>query len=380
MTSQSDPSSPKQNILHGNGFPPSRRGGLFGGAALPVLGALATLLATSLPSRGAVTVLYFDPNNAVAESGVVDNASPTYVWDTSNANSARIWTDVPAGAGGPSDVNSWTNGIKAVFSASTDAADNTYTINANVAITFNALQVEEGAVTIGLAAGGSLALAATNTIIDVAPATSSPLNLSSLKITAAIGGGTNGIEKTNGGVLTLSGTNTYTGVTKITGGTLLMGANNVLANTSGVTLSGGKLATGGFSDTAGAFSLTATSVIDMGASNSILTLQSIASWDLSKKLEIWNWTGAVNTAGLTDQLIFLNHSGFTNFNASQVQFFSGAGGSTQVGSGAKFIGNELVAVPEASTVAGIAVLVGLVGWRERKYFLRHREVPVGTPS
>ncbi len=184
--------------------------------------------------------------------------------------------------------------------------------------------------------------------------------------------GTADIEKRGSGTLLLSGASSYVGETKISGGTLLLGASNVIPNNSQVSLNGGRLAMGstGFDDRAGVFVLQNSSVIDFGngtqngqSASSVLTFATTNFSTWSGTLSIWNWTGGA----LQDQLIFLSHTGSPL--PYQVQFYSD-NGITPIGTGGVFQGNQLVPVPEASTVMGVLALVGLVGWRERRHFLR----------
>ena len=87
------------------------------------------------------------------------------------------------------------------------------------------------------------------------------------------------LSKDGPGTLTLGGANTYTGTTTITEGTLRLGASNVIANTSNVVLNGGTLATGGISDTVGSLTVSASSVIDMGAGRIAVDLRKYRQLD-----------------------------------------------------------------------------------------------------
>lgn len=161
-----------------------------------------------------------------------------------------------------------------------------------------------------------------------------------------------------------------------TGNTVTLQNDNVTPDSWSVTLNGGKLSTGGVTDSAGVFKLTNSSIIDFangGLDGSFLTFLSTntSDWD-GKRLQVWNWTGVINTPGGVDELKYTSHSGPSYFLGNQVQFYSD-NGVTPIGWGAKFYGAELVPIPEASTVAGVLSLLGLIGWRERRYFLRCRE-------
>lgn len=61
---------------------------------------------------------------------------------------------------------------------------------------------------------------------------------------------------------------------------------------------------------------------------------------------------------------------------AQINFYSGGNGSVLVGNGSEIsFGTpansfEVVPVPEPGTIFGGLALLGLVGWRERRRFLR----------
>lgn len=183
------------------------------------------------------------------------------------------------------------------------------------------------------------------------------------------GGAVTSLVKTGAGTWSISGIQTYTGETSVTGGTLLMGASNVIANTSQISLGGGEFATAGFSGTVGNLALLSSSVIDMGSGSSVLTFGNLDSADnWSGVLSVWNWSGG------TDQLLF--SSGTGNLSPAQlasIQFYSDEG-TTPVGSGAGFEGNELVPVPEPGAVMAALLLMGVIGWRERRAWLHYRPV------
>ncbi len=179
---------------------------------------------------------------------------------------------------------------------------------------------------------------------------------------------TGSITKTGIGSLTLSGPNTYTGATNLSGGTLLLGANHVLPNTAALNLSSGTLNTGGFSDTTGTLSVTGNVIIDLAAGASQLTFNSVGSW--TGMLRVWNWTGTPWTVGGTDQLIFLTNAG--NINLANVTIYSDDGHTLAGTGGAALVGTELVAVPEPAASVGGLLLLGLIGYRERRQRTRSR--------
>lgn len=104
------------------------------------------------------------------------------------------------------------------------------------------------------------------------------------------GSGTVSITKTGAGTWTFNSANTYTGVTTVSAGTVALGAAERLANTSTVTLAGGTFSTGGFSETVGALTMSASSAIDFGAGTSTLTFASAASFTAGTTLTLNNWT------------------------------------------------------------------------------------------
>ena len=212
------------------------------------------------------------------------------------------------------------------------------------------------------------------------------------------GGNRNSVLKTGAGSTTLGAANTFTGTTTIgagggtleaagsnalggtsgviinTGGTLLLsGAGNRVNDAAGITLAGGTLRTDGLSETVGALTLSASSVIDMGAGAGVLRFADshLASW--TGALSIYNWTDSP----VADRLFFGNSSGgLTAGQLSQINFFSGAG-SGFLGNGAILGTGEIVPVPEPSSVFLTLGLLSLAGWRERGRFSRARSVRRG---
>jgi autotransporter-associated beta strand protein len=214
---------------------------------------------------------------------------------------------------------------------------------------------------------------------------------------AGIVSGTGAMTKSGAGTLSLTGEHFYTGGTMLTGGTLdLSGASGALTATSAVNINGGTLLlsgsaanrindaatislgaagstlqlSGAVTETLGALTLAGGAgarVIDFGATSGVLTFASLTA-DSSLPLHIWNWTGTTGTGGGTDRLFISD-----GFAPSNVSFFSGTGTGLYSGATVFTSSNELVPVPEASTLLGVLGLMAPLAWRERRHWMRCRE-------
>ena len=240
--------------------------------------------------------------------------------------------------------------------------------------------------------GGTLQYSASNTTdyssrFSLGASQAYSIDMNGQNVTFATGltslGGT--MTKSGSGTLTLTGTNTFTGATVVnggtlsvgglvgsalsatssitvnSGGTLLLSAANQINDLAGLTLAGGTLLKGNFSEgTAsvvgvGALTLTAAgSKIDFGTGSvGILTFASLTRNGYS--LTIDNWTGTARTQGtlLTDRLIFDSDqtSNLGSFN------FTGYGpGALEIALVGGFY--EIVPIPEVRTfVPGLLALV-----------------------
>jgi fibronectin-binding autotransporter adhesin len=173
------------------------------------------------------------------------------------------------------------------------------------------------------------------------------------------------------GTLTMAGTGSFTLDQTIAAqridvqsGTLLLGANDRIGNSTNMTLSGGTLATNGFSDQLGTLTLTEDSIIDFGGGDSVLTFadSSTQAWDPNATLTIINWGGIAIEGGGVDQLFFgSNDSGLTSAQLGQIVFADYPGFAT-----GHLPDGEVVPVPEPGAIAAAFGLTALIGWRERK--------------
>lgn len=224
----------------------------------------------------------------------------------------------------------------------------------------------------------------------------------SLNVSASFSNGT--LNKAGVGSLELSGPN-FHGATSISGGTLqadvgslvnvtgditvnnggtllISGNGRHIGANIGITLNGGNLNTGGFSEpntaglTIGALTLQNSSTIDLGNGASLLNFADSSSRTWSGLLTILDWSGTPVTGGGTDQLLFGTNSlagGITAGQLAEIQFVNpdgfAAGTYTAI-----FDPTNLaeiipgVAVPEPGTwLTGGLVSVGLLGAARRRF-------------
>ncbi len=163
------------------------------------------------------------------------------------------------------------------------------------------------------------------------------------------------------------------------GGTLLMAAHNQIhvSTPPGITLAGGTLDAGGFSQGTGgtnpitdpgtvglgALTLSSTSIIDL-TSISVLHFSnsSAATW-AAGTLSIYNWNGTLATGGGAEQILFgTSTSGLSPTQLAQIQFVNPTGFAP--GTYAAFFATDLTGeivpgvmtpVPEPSTWAAAAL-------------------------
>jgi autotransporter-associated beta strand protein len=204
------------------------------------------------------------------------------------------------------------------------------------------------------------------------------------------GGTLTGALTASGGELRL--TSSLSGVTALNvnnGGTLLLGGSstNRISDTAPVSLGSATSGALGFlsgvssaSETLGALTLSLDSVIDFGAgTGNTLTFASLTLNPNFTSLKVYNWSGSFYEPGTTtdpgtdanqDRLLFTQFTGVTAGQLGQITFYSDngltpIGGATQItfGPGGQA---ELVPVPEPSTWVAGGLLLGLLGYRERR--------------
>jgi fibronectin-binding autotransporter adhesin len=287
------------------------------------------------------------------------------------------------------------------YSGGTVVSAGTLRVNANERIantsdltvaggTFNVQAFSETVANVTLSSGS---ITGTGTL------TGSTFTLQSGNATAILAGSGATMTKTTAGTVTLTGANTFTGATTInggtltassssgsalggtsgvtvnSGGTLLLGADNQINNAATITLAGGTLDKGNFSEGSaaspgmGALTLTASgSQIDFGNGTvGILTFASFTPGSFT--LSILNWTGTVGTegSGTTDRLIFASSQG-ANLNSFA---FDGYAGATELDlENGYYEITPVSAVPEPSTYIAAVFALATIGFQQARRFRR----------
>lgn len=283
-----------------------------------------------------------------------------------------------AGASGASTAFSGTiSGVGSIEKTGagtlTLSSANTYTggakLTGGIVIAANNSAFSAGTVTFnggGLASDNSARTLA-NTIVVNNVAGNQITGSSNITLTgAASGAGTLAVNmagSTNTVTINPTAANSFApAMLRLNSGTLLLGGANKIGDTTAITLNGGTLATGGYSDTMGPLAIAASSVLDFGTSNIVHLQFSSASWT-GGMLTVENWTGTANVSGNPDQ--FLVSSGpVSSAFLSEITFQGYAPGAIAFGVGGGVY--EIVPVPEPATIFGGAALLAFVGWRERR--------------
>ena len=218
-------------------------------------------------------------------------------------------------------------------------------------------------------------------------------------------GAASGISKQGAGTLALSGANSYIGTTTInagtlklerlsggvgatsvsgstiavnSGGTLLLGQANQIGDTTGITMSGGTLNTGGLQDAVGKLTVSANSTIQgmNSTSGSAFTFSDIDLGNYSTSggstLTFLNSSGTSYAQGTIIQLSTLAASSWTGYTTTSLNnfadkiSFSDANLRAQINFGGGTSGTTLTvaAIPEPKVYAAAVVLLALIGWTE----------------
>ena len=192
-------------------------------------------------------------------------------------------------------------------------------------------------------------------------------------------------QKSGASQLTLaSGSSVTVSTIAVQQGTLLLGANNQIGNTTGITMSGGTLNTGGFADVVGKLTVSANSTIQgmNSTSGSAFTFSDIdlGSYSTSGGSTLtFLPTSGTYSQGTVIQLSSVAASSWTGYgdgtslnNFSQKISFSDANLRAQINFGGGTSGTTLTvaAIPEPKVYAAAAVLIFLIGWAE---FRRRRK-------
>jgi len=179
------------------------------------------------------------------------------------------------------------------------------------------------------------------------------------------------ITKEGTGTLQLDRTMNLGGDVIINEGTLLLGASDRIGNNMDMTLGGGTFATGGNNETLATLTLTATSTLDLGASDtSVLNFSSSNGIGWSGTLRIEDWDGST-MGGTGDQIYFgSNASGLDSGQVDSILFFNPGGLAPGIWT-AKILGTgEIVPdmlVPEAETyLAGLALALAGFAFEMRR--------------
>ncbi len=202
--------------------------------------------------------------------------------------------------------------------------------------------------------------------------------------------GTGGLTKNGAGSVTLSGAapNTFTGATAVNAGTLNLASAGALGatssvtlnsggtlllsgaptadrinNTAGLALAGGTLNQNGATETMGILTLTANSVINLGAAGG-LTFANTTWSPGTFTLTINGWTGTSGAAGSSTGATLSFNSTMSGQTLNNINFVGYAWGGYVLSTG------EIIPVPEPASIMAGLLLVLLLGWQTLRRFRR----------
>ncbi len=222
------------------------------------------LLAICLtPTLAPAQVLYWDRNGSSAGSG----SNPDGWWINSSWFFFQTWNTNSTGSGSPT---AWSDGRDAVFSAGSDAANSTYTINTIGTVRPGAITVEDGNVTFN---SGTIQFNDGTPDFTVAANRTATIGTTNLA-------GWNGLRKFGTGRLEITSANSYGGITNIQAGSVQVSADGALGSSTwgNVVASGANLSiTGGTTLTEGEIGISGTGTSGEGAITSIAGSNTINS-------------------------------------------------------------------------------------------------------
>jgi len=327
--------------------------------------------------------------------GVLSNGTLTADGGNFNVSAGTI-SAVLAGTNGLAKSASGTVVLSAAnsYSGGTTVSAGTLRLSGNGTLGTGAISISGGELDLG-------AKSLTNTISGLTggvlsngtlTANGGNFNVSAGNITAVLAG-SNGLVKSGNGTVALSASNSYSGATTVNSGTLQAAASGALGNSTVINVNGGSFlvtaanavndnaainlgggrmaASGNFSETVGALTLSANSIIDFSGFSGVLRFSGVGSWASGANLAIWNWSGTtqygtqINNYANPSNLVFSTVTSNLTDNLANISFYSDSGNSF-VGSGFEVTGfsgggSQIIAVPETETYFyAVALLAGVV--------------------
>jgi autotransporter-associated beta strand protein len=269
-----------------------------------------------------------------------------------------------------SDASTY-SGIVSGTGGLTKAGTGTLTLSGSNGYT-GATNINDGALALGNASaldgggtisfgGGSLQYSASNTadysarILNSGSAIWIDTNGQNVTFASGLGSSnTGGLIKSGLGTLTLSGSNGYTGATTVNGGVLAYGASNVFPNSTALSVAGGSLDLGSYTNTVASFTITSGSLLGSGTLTA--ATYSLGGGTVSSNLSAGSMTvtGNSNLNGTADVTSVSLNAGTlalgsaSRFTSNQVALTGSSGGSISLG------GNESV----GSLAGGFNVALG----------------------
>jgi len=287
-----------------------------------------------------------------------------------DGSTARIGLQITGGMHTLSGANSFSGGT--TLSGGTLVAGNNSAVGNTgaQAVTFNGGK---------LASDNDARSLANNIVVNVAGNQITGANSVTLTGTAS-GPGTLEVALTNAAksvTVTPASANSFApDMLRLTSGTLLLGGANKIGDSTAVNFNGGTLNTGGFSDTVGALTLTANSVLDFGTTNNVHLQFSSAAWTAGA-LTVNNWTGTAFATGNPDRFLVASAGPLDSSFVAQISFTGHGTGAVAYSVGGGLY--EIVAVPEPTTVLGAVGLLAFLAYRERRRVRRLWSLHVAPP-